>query len=82
MFTPENKTPRTGKALGADEASEATNLNGHDSKMASKLFAEADAIAASIPLMMTRERKHTTACRLLNLWLKALALSRGKEVGA
>lgn len=83
MYTPEKEAARQEHERAADEAVEAGNLEGNDSRPAIKrLFAEADAIAASIPLMMTRERKHATASRLLNLWLKALAFSRGEEVGA
>lgn len=76
MFTPENKTPRTGEALGANEASEASNLNGHDSKMASKLFAEADQIIATFPSLMTRKSKHKAESQVLCLFLAALAAGR------
>ena len=76
MFTPENKTPRTGKALGAYEASEATNLNGHDSKMASKLFAEADRVIATFPFVMTRKGRHKAECQVLEIFLAALDAGR------
>lgn len=83
MYTPKKEAARLEHERAADEAVEAVNLEGNDSRPAIKrLLAEADTIAASIPLMMTRERKHATASRLLSLWLKALALSRGEEVGA
>lgn len=79
MFTPENKTPRTGKALGADEASEETNLKGHDTKMASKLFAEADQVIETFPSFMTRKGKHQAESRVLGLFLAALAAGRTKS---
>ena len=77
MFTPENKTPSTGKALGADEAAEATNLNKTDgTSPASVLLAEADRIIATFPSFMTRKGKHQAESRVLRLFLAALAASR------
>lgn len=76
MFTPENKTPRTGKALGADEASEEINLKGHDTKMASKLFAEADQVIETFPFIMTRKGKRKAESQVLRLFLAALAAGR------
>lgn len=80
MNTPPNETPRH-EARGVARACENTDA-GNNTSPASKLIAEADAIAASIPFMMTRERKHSTASRLLKLWLRALAVSRGEEQAA
>lgn len=80
MNTPPNETPRH-VARGVARACENTDA-GNNTSPASKLIAEADAIAASIPFMMTRERKHSTASSLLNLWLRALAVSRGEEQAA
>ncbi len=76
MFPKKNKTPRAGKALGADEASEATNLNGKDTKSASMLFAEADRIIETFPSFMTRKGKHQAGSQVLRLFLAALAASR------
>lgn len=76
MFTPKNKTPSSGKALGADEAAEATNLNGKDTKPASILFAEADQIIESFPSIMTWRTKHKDQGRVLQLFLAALAAGR------
>ncbi|MEN6630769.1 MAG: hypothetical protein ABFC42_14115 [Sulfuricella sp.] len=80
MNTPPNETPRH-EARGVARACENTDA-GNNTSPASKLIAEADAIAASIPFMMTRERKHSTASSLLKLWLRALAVSRGEEQAA
>lgn len=67
------KTPRPGRALGDWQR------RGDDTqyaKPASKLIEEAGAIAASIPYMMTRERKCAAVSRFLDLWLQALAAGR------
>lgn len=80
MYTPENEAARPELARAADEAIEAGNLEGNDTKPASKLFAEADAIAASIPYVMTRERKRATLSCLFGVWLSALAASRERAV--
>lgn len=75
MFTPKNKTPRTGEELGADEA-EATNLQGKDTKSASILFAEADRVIESFSSFMTRKGKHQAESQVLRLFLAALAAGR------
>lgn len=76
MFTPKNKTPRAGKALGADEASEADNLKANGTSPASILFAEADQIIETFPSIMTRRTKHQAQAQVLRLFLAALAASR------
>lgn len=78
MYTPEKETARPVIERAADEAKEAGNLNGNGKTPAS-IIGEANAIADSIPYMMTRERKRSAAGRFLGLWLQALAASRGEE---
>jgi hypothetical protein len=79
MYTQEKETARPEQARAADEAAEAGNLNGNG-KTPAIIIGEANAIAASIPYMMTRERKRSAADRFLGLWLQALAASRGEEL--
>ncbi|WP_434516685.1 hypothetical protein AB6Q56_08870 [Dechloromonas sp. ARDL1] len=76
MFTPKNKTPRTGEELGADEASEAGNLKANGTSPASMLFAVADQIIETFPSIMTRRTKHQAQARVLRLFLSALAAGR------
>ncbi len=76
MYTPKNETPRAGEELGADEAVEATNLNGKDTKPASKLFAEADRIIETFPSLITKKSKYKAESQVLRLFLAALAASR------
>jgi len=73
----QKKTPRPGArgAVGACEDSHGTN----NAAPASKLIAEADQIATSIPFMMTIKRKHVAGGRVLKLWLQALAARRQEQ---
>lgn len=66
------KTPQPGQAWGVDEASEDGNLNDNVKAPASKLIAEANATAASIPSMTGRPARRAAASRVLGLWLQAL----------
>ena len=70
---PEKETPQPGRAWGAGQC---TNDAENHGTPASKLIAEADAIAALIPYMMTRERKHADGSRVFKLWLLVLAVKR------
>jgi len=74
----QKKTPRPGArgAVGACEDSHGTN----NAAPASKLIAEADQIAMSIPFMMTTESKRAAGGRVLKLWLQALAARRQVQV--
>lgn len=76
MYTPEKETARPDHERAADEASEAGNLNGKDSKPASIIFAEADRVIESFPSFITRKGKHQAESRALRLFLAALAASR------
>jgi len=73
MFTPKTETPRPGRALGDWQS---RNDAANHAAPASKLIAEADAVAASIPYMVTRECKRSAVDRFLDLWLQALAAGR------
>lgn len=66
------KTPQPGQAWGADESNEAGSLNGNVKAPASKLIAEADAIAASIPSLTGEQARRAAASRILRLWLQVL----------
>lgn len=65
-----------------DEARGQSGLQGADGKddtpnatplaTSHELFGQADRVAASIPFLVTRERKRSTIRLLLNTWLAAL----------
>lgn len=72
MYTPENEAARPEFERAADEAAEATNLNGEHTKSASILFAEADRIIATFPGILTWKTKHKAQSDVLRLFLAAL----------
>ena len=76
MYTPEKETACPDQEQAVDEAVEATNLKGKDTKSASILFAEADRVIESFPSFMTRKSKHKAESQVLRLFLAALAAGR------
>jgi len=79
MYTPENEAARPEMARAEDKAAEAGNLKGNDKSPASKLIAEADEIAKSIPFMLTYKNKQAAGALVLNLWLQALLAKRTEK---
>ena len=71
---PQRKTPQPGRAWGDKSNSRYEQDSIRQTSI--RLFAEADAISASIPYLMTRERKRATVIRLCGVWLSALSAAR------